>query len=198
MWRNWYTRMIQVHVHASGFGFESRHLHFHLRNNKSYKKGVVIMASKNLITQSGYDKFKKELVDLKENGIPEVTQKIKDARAQGDLSENAEYDAARDEQARINARINEIEHILKHAEVFDVEKADTSVVYFGSTVTFEDVESGNEMVYRIVGSHEVDIMSGDISYESPIGEKLLGKKVGDVVTVNAPNGEIDYRILDFQ
>ncbi len=156
------------------------------------------MASKNLITQSGYDKFKKELVDLKENGIPEVTQKIKDARAQGDLSENAEYDAARDEQARINARINEIEHILKHAEVFDVEKADTSVVYFGSTVTFEDVESGNEMVYRIVGSHEVDIMSGDISYESPIGEKLLGKKVGDVVTVNAPNGEIDYRILDFQ
>ncbi len=156
------------------------------------------MASKNLITQSGYDKFKKELVDLKENGIPEVTQKIKDARAQGDLSENAEYDAARDEQARINARINEIEHILKHAEVFDIEKADTSVVYFGSTVTFEDVESGNEMVYRIVGSHEVDIMSGDISYESPIGEKLLGKKVGDVVTVNAPNGEIDYRILDFQ
>ena len=156
------------------------------------------MASKNLITQSGYDKFKKELVDLKENSIPEVTQKIKDARAQGDLSENAEYDAARDEQARINARINEIEHILKHAEVFDIEKADTSVVYFGSTVTFEDVESGNEMVYRIVGSHEVDIMSGDISYESPIGEKLLGKKVGDVVTVNAPNGEIDYRILDFQ
>ena len=156
------------------------------------------MASKNLITQSGHDKFKKELVDLKENGIPEVTQKIKDARAQGDLSENAEYDAARDEQARINARINEIEHILKHAEVFDIEKADTSVVYFGSTVTFEDVESGNEMVYRIVGSHEVDIMSGDISYESPIGEKLLGKKVGDVVTVNAPNGEIDYRILDFQ
>ena len=156
------------------------------------------MASKNLITQSGYDKFKKELVDLKENGIPEVTQKIKDARAQGDLSENAEYDAARDEQARINARIKEIEHILKHAEVFDIEKADTSVVYFGSTVTFEDVESGNEMVYRIVGSHEVDIMSGDISYESPIGEKLLGKKVGDVVTVNAPNGEIDYRILDFQ
>ena len=135
---------------------------------------------------------------IKENGIPEVTQKIKDARAQGDLSENAEYDAARDEQARINARINEIEHILKHAEVFDIEKADTSVVYFGSTVTFEDVESGNEMVYRIVGSHEVDIMSGDISYESPIGEKLLGKKVGDVVTVNAPNGEIDYRILDFQ
>ena len=156
------------------------------------------MASKNLITQSGYDKFKKELVDLKENSIPEVTQKIKDARAQGDLSENAEYDAARDEQARINARITEIEHILKHAEVFDIEKADTSVVYFGSTVTFEDVESGNEMVYRIVGSYEVDIMSGDISYESPIGEKLLGKKVGDVVTVNAPNGEIDYRILDFQ
>ena len=155
-------------------------------------------AKKNLVTREGLKKYEDELHDLKVNKRKEVAQKIKEAREQGDLSENAEYDAAKDEQRDIEARIEELEKILKNVEVVDMEEEtnDLEKVSFGLTVKVQDNEFGDEMEFKIVGATEANSLKGKISNESPLGKALIGAKKGDVVTIEAPAGEISYTILD--
>jgi len=153
---------------------------------------------KNMLTYEGLKKLEDELQDLKVNKRQEVAQKIKEAREQGDLSENAEYDAAKDEQRDIEARIEELEKILKNAEVIDEDEFDSETVNFSSEVHVLDVDLDEIFVYKIVGSTEADILNGKISNESPLGEALMKKKVGDVVTVEAPDGNFEYKIVDIR
>ena len=150
---------------------------------------------KNLMTREGLDKLEAELQDLKVNRRREIAEKIKEAREQGDLSENAEYDAAKDEQRDIEARIEQIEEILKHAEIAD-DDGDTDKINIGSKVKILDVEENEELVYRIVGSTETDSLNGKISNESPVGRALLGAKAGDTVTVETDAGSFDYKVLE--
>ncbi len=155
-------------------------------------------AKKNLLTREGLKKYEDELHDLKVVRRKEVAQKIKEAREQGDLSENAEYDAAKDEQRDIEARIEELEKILKNVEVFDMEddNHDLERVSFGLSVKVKDNEFNEEMEFKIVGATEANSLKGKISNESPLGKALIGAKKGDVVTIEAPAGEIAYTILD--
>ncbi|MCR4693769.1 MAG: transcription elongation factor GreA [Pseudobutyrivibrio sp.] len=151
-------------------------------------------AKKNLLTAEGLTALQDELDDLKINRRKEVSQKIKEAREQGDLSENAEYDAAKDEQRDIEARIEEIEKILKNAEVVS-EEHDTKNINIGWTVKLLDMEFDEETEYRIVGSTEANSLKGKISNESPVGKAILGHKKGDVVTVSTDAGEFQYKIV---
>ncbi len=153
---------------------------------------------KNKLTQNGLKKLEDELNELKVNRRQEVAQKIKEAREQGDLSENAEYDAAKDEQRDIEARIEEIEKILKNAEVVDEDDYEAGTVGFGSIVTILDVELDAEYEYTIVGSTEANILKNMVSDESPMGMALMRKKVGDVITVEAPAGSFEYVIKDIR
>ena len=150
---------------------------------------------KNILTYTGLKKYEDELHDLKVNKRQEIAQKIKEAREQGDLSENAEYDAAKDEQRDIEARIEELEKILKNAEVVVEEEADLDKVSIGCSVKILDCEFEEELEYKIVGSTEANSLKGKISNESPVGKALLGKKVGDTVTVETPAGEFSYKVL---
>ncbi len=151
---------------------------------------------KNILTYEGLQALEEELQDLKVNKRQEIAQKIKEAREQGDLSENAEYDAAKDEQRDIESRIEEIEKILKNAEVFDEDTMDSETVTFGCNVHVKEMHTGKEMHFKLVGSTEADILNGKISNESPLGAALLGKKKGSIVSVEAPKGRFDYKILD--
>ena len=153
---------------------------------------------KNILTYDGLKKLEDELQNLKVFRRREVAQKIKEAREQGDLSENAEYDAARDEQREIENRIAEIEKILKNAVVAEEDSQNTETVNFGCTVTFEDMDSHQSYTYKLVGSTESDILNGRISNESPVGSKLIGSKVGQVITVDTPNGTMNYKVTDFK
>ena len=155
-------------------------------------------AKKNLLTLEGLKKYEDELHDLKVVKRKEVAQKIKEAREQGDLSENAEYDAAKDEQRDIEARIEELEKILKNVEVVDMDDDENNLdhVGFGLVVKVKDNEFDDEMEFKIVGATEANSLKGKISNESPLGKALLGAKKGDIVTVEAPAGVIEYTILD--
>ena len=150
---------------------------------------------KNVLTYEGLKKYEEELTDLKVNKRKEIADKIKEAREQGDLSENAEYDAAKDEQRDIEARIEELENLLKYAEVYVDEEATTDSVGIGSNVKVLDLEFDEELDFKIVGSTEANSLEGKISNESPVGAALLRKKVGDLVTVDTQMGPIQYRIL---
>ena len=153
------------------------------------------MDKKNILTCEGLKKLEDELENLKVVRRKEVSQKIKEAREQGDLSENAEYDAAKDEQRDIEARIEELEKILKNAEVVVEEEADLDKVSIGCSVKILDCEFDEELEYKIVGSTEANSLKGKISNESPVGKALLGKQVGDTVTVETPAGEFSYKVL---
>ena len=153
------------------------------------------MDKKNILTYEGLKKLEDELENLKVVRRKEVSQKIKEAREQGDLSENAEYDAAKDEQRDIEARIEELEKILKNAEVVVEEEADLDKVSIGCSVKILDCEFDEELEYKIVGSTEANSLKGKISNESPVGKALLGKQVGDTVTVETPAGEFSYKGL---
>ena len=153
------------------------------------------MDKKNILTYEGLKKLEDELENLKVVRRKEVSQKIKEAREQGDLSENAEYDAAKDEQRDIAARIEELEKILKNAEVVVEEEADLDKVSIGCSVKILDCEFDEELEYKIVGSTEANSLKGKISNESPVGKALLGKQVGDTVTVETPAGEFSYKVL---
>ena len=154
------------------------------------------MAGKNIMTRAGLQKLEDELHDLKVNQRREVAQKIKEAREQGDLSENAEYDAAKDEQRDIEARIEEIEKILKNLdEVIDEEEVNADTINIGCKVRVLDMEYNEEMTFSIVGSTEANSRSGKISNESPVGKALIGARVDDVVTVESLAGEIQYKVL---
>ena len=153
---------------------------------------------KNILTYEGLRKLEEELEDLKVNRRKEVADKIKEAREQGDLSENAEYDAAKDEQREIEARIEELEKILKNAEVVDEDEVDVDTINIGCKVKVLDVEFEEELEFRIVGSTEASSLQGKISNESPVGKALLRHKVGDVVEVETQAGVIEYKILEIQ
>lgn len=150
---------------------------------------------KNLMTYEGLKKLEDELQDLKVNRRKEVAQKIKEAREQGDLSENAEYDAAKDEQRDIEARIEEIEKILKNAEVADDEFG-AGVINLGSTVTVYDCEFDEELVFKLVGSTETKSLENKISNEAPLGKALIGKVAGDEVEVETPSGIMKYKVIN--
>ena len=144
------------------------------------------------------DKLEEELQNLKVVRRKEVAQKIKEAREQGDLSENAEYDAAKDEQRDIEARIEDIEKILKNAEVVVEEEVELDKISIGCKVKILDVEENEELEYKIVGSTEANSLKGKISNESPVGKALLGAKIGDVVKVETHVGELEYKVLEIQ
>lgn len=156
------------------------------------------MDKKNILTYEGLKKLEDELEDLKVVKRKEVSQKIKEAREQGDLSENAEYDAAKDEQRDIEARIDEIEKILKNAEVVVEEEVDLDKISVGCRVKILDMEYDEELDYKIVGSTEANSLKGKISNESPVGKALLGAKVGEVVTVETQAGDLNYKVLEIQ
>ena len=153
-------------------------------------------AKKTILTYTGLKALENELEELKVVKRKEVAQKIKEAREQGDLSENAEYDAAKDEQRDIEARIEEIEKILKNAEVVVEEDVDLGSINIGCQVRILDIEFDEELVYKIVGSTEANSLKGKISNESPVGKALLGKKVGELVTVDTQMGTIQYKVLE--
>ena len=152
------------------------------------------MAEQFYMTRKGYEEAVKQLEYLTTVKRAEIVARIQEARSHGDLSENAEYDAARNEQAANEGEIRELEYKIKHA-VFIEETSDNSTVHMGSKVTVYDEDLGEKEVYTIMGSTEADVMHGIISNESPVGMALLGHKKGDVVTVSAPNGEYTLKIL---
>lgn len=152
-------------------------------------------SKKNILTYEGLTKYEDELQDLKVRRRKEVAQKIKEARELGDLSENAEYDAAKDEQRDIEARIEELEKILKNAEVVVEDEVDSSKINIGCKVKILDIEYNEEMEYKIVGSSEANSLQGKISNESPVGKALIGAKKGDTVTVETMMGEAKYKVI---
>lgn len=145
------------------------------------------------LTQEGMDELRKELDELIQVKRPEVINALKDARAQGDLSENAEYDAARTEQAIVESRIKELETMLERAVV--ITKVDTDTVSIGTKVTLEYVDDDDTEEYSIVGSSEADPFLNKISNESPIAKAIMGLKVGSVVSVDSPNGKYNVKIV---
>lgn len=155
-------------------------------------------AKKRLLTYAGLKALEDELENLKVVKRKEVAGKIKEAREQGDLSENAEYDAAKDEQRDIETQIAELEEILKNAEVVQDNNTDKDAIKMESVVKLHDVEYDEDIEYVIVGSSEADSLNNKISNESPLGAAMLGKKVGDTVKVEAPAGVIEYKIISVQ
>ncbi len=153
---------------------------------------------KNLLTYEGLKKLEDELQDLKVVQRKAIAQKIKEAREQGDLSENAEYDAAKDEQRDIEARIEQIEKILKNAEVVVEDEVDLDKISVGCAVKVLDVEYDEEEEFKLVGSSEANSLNGKISNESPVGKALMGAKVGDTVQVETQAGTIAYKVLEIQ
>ena len=153
---------------------------------------------KRILTYTGLRALEEELENLKVVRRKEVAVKIREAREQGDLSENAEYDAAKDEQRDIETRIEEIEKILKNVEVVDEEEVDLDKINVGCTVTLYDKEFEEEVEYKIVGSTEANSLAGKISNESPLGKALLGKAIGEEVVVEAQAGVIEYTVLKIE
>ena len=153
---------------------------------------------KHILTYAGLKQYEDELQNLKVVRRKEVAQKIKEAREQGDLSENAEYDAAKDEQRDIELRIEELEKLLKNAEVVVEDEIDTDKINIGCKVKLLDVEYDEEMEFYIVGSTEANRLQNKISNESPVGHALIGKGVGDVVDVETQAGVIQYKVLEIQ
>ena len=145
------------------------------------------------LTEEGLEEIKKELDELKLVKRPEIINALKDARAQGDLSENAEYDAARTEQAIVESRIKDLEAMLERAII--ITEVDTDVVSIGTKVTLEYIDDEDTEEYSIVGSQEADPFTNKISNESPIAKAIMGLKVGTIVSVESPNGKYDVKIL---
>ena len=156
------------------------------------------MSNKNKVylTKEGFEDLKKELDELINVKRPENVQAIKEARALGDLSENAEYDAARNEQAQIEARIKQLEKMLENAEI--ITEVATDKVNIGNTVAIKYVDDDEEDEYKIVGSQEADPFESKISNESPIAKALFNHKVGDIVTVDSPNGSYEIEIINIK
>ena len=158
----------------------------------------MVEAKKHILTSQGMQALEDELQDLKVVKRKEIAQKIKEAREQGDLSENAEYDAAKDEQRDIEARIEDLEKILKNAEVVVEDEVDLNKISIGCKVKIMDVELKEEMEYKIVGSTEANSLKGKISNESPVGKALLGAKKGQTVTVETQAGPLKYKVLGIE
>ena len=153
---------------------------------------------KNLMTAEGLKNLEDELDMLRTVKRKEVSQKIKEAREQGDLSENAEYDAAKDEQRNVESRIEQIENILKYAEVVDEDEVDTKTVGIGCKVRVKEVATDETLEFAIVGSTEANSRRGKISNESPVGAALMGAKKNQVVTVSLPSGDVQYKVTKIE
>lgn len=156
------------------------------------------MEKKVTLTSEGHKKLVDELAYLKGTKREEVKESLAKARSFGDLSENSEYDEAKDEQAKTEARISEIEEMLKNVEIIDEANIRADIVNLGSTVKVLDCEFEEEVTYKIVGTNEANPLLGKISDQSPIGSAMLGKGVGDEITVNAPSGELKFKILSVE
>ena len=156
------------------------------------------MAKEYKLSPERYEELKNELNYLKTVREKEVADQIKEARSFGDLSENSEYDEAKNEQGKLYSRIAELDNILANCTVITEEIHDSNVVHIGSRITVRDIETGDEETYQVVGSQEADPMNGRISEESPFGKALLGNSVGQIVIVEAPAGNIEYEVLDIQ
>ena len=156
------------------------------------------MAKEYKLSPERYEELKNELNHLKTVREKEVADQIKEARSFGDLSENSEYDEAKNEQGKLYSRIAELDNILANCTVITEEIHDSNVVHIGSRITVRDIETGDEETYQVVGSQEADPMNGRISEESPFGKALLGNSVGQIVIVEAPAGNIEYEVLDIQ
>ncbi len=144
------------------------------------------------LTAEGYLEIENELSDLKLNRRPEVIKALQEARALGDLSENADYDAARNEQAQLEARIKELDYMLEHAKIID--KIDKNKVSVGTSVTINYVDDDDSVTYKIVGSLEADPFNNKISNESPVGMAIMNRQVGDIISVESPNGSYKVKI----
>lgn len=152
------------------------------------------MSEINYLTQEGYDKLVEELDKLKSDGRSEAAAAIAEAREKGDLSENAEYDAAKDAQGMLEMKINELEKVLAKARIIDESQLDDSSVTILSKVTIENVKTKKEITYKIVSESEADLKAKKISVESPLGQGLLGKAEGDIAIVTTPRGDIEFKI----
>ena len=151
------------------------------------------------ITVTGLSKLKEELEELKNIKRPKIVSAIAEARSHGDLKENAEYHAAKEQQAQLESRVISINDIIARANVIDVTKIENNGnVIFGSTVTVNDLENKKKVKYRIVGKDEADVAKNLIYFKSPIGKALIGKKINDLLTVKTPSGERNFEILDVQ
>ena len=150
------------------------------------------------LTREGYEKLKAELERLKRVERPANIQAIEEARSHGDLSENAEYAAAKDRQSFVEGRIGELEHKIALAEVIDTRKLDNSRATFGSRVLLENVDTGEDVEYQLVGPDESNVEMGRISISSPLGKAMMGKKAGDALTLQAPGGLRSYEVIEIR
>ena len=148
------------------------------------------------VTRQGYETLKKELENLKRVERPRNIKAIEEARAHGDLSENAEFDAAKDRQGFIEGRIGELEYKLANADVINIDKLPKDRAVFGNKVLLENIDTGEEVEYQLVGPDESDIGNGRISVSSPLGKAIIGKKAGDELTLEVPGGKRIYEIVD--
>ena len=156
------------------------------------------MTQKIPMTQTGYDKLKQELDRIVKVERGKNIKDIEEARAHGDLSENAEYHAAKERQGHLDAKKRELEQKLAHAQIIDVSKLTNEKVVFGATVTLTDTESGSIKKYTLVGQEEADLKLGKISIQSPVGKALISHKVGDVVTIKTPVKTVEYEIQEIE
>lgn len=154
------------------------------------------MSNISYLTQEGFDKIKADLEELKSTGRREVAQAIAEAREKGDLSENAEYDAAKDAQGLLELKINKLEMVMANARLIDPSQLDTSVVTILSKVTIQNVKSGKDVTYQLVSETEADLKAKRISVTSPIGKGLLGKAIGDLAEVETPRGALQFKITN--
>jgi transcription elongation factor GreA len=150
------------------------------------------------MTKEGYDKIKKELDHLMKVERPKNIRDIEEARGHGDLSENAEYHAAKERQGHIDAKKRELEYKLSNAQIIDVSKLSNEKVVFGTTVTLADTDSGETKKYTLIGQEEADLKKGKISVQSPVGKALIGHKVGDIVTIKTPAKTVEYEIQEIE
>ncbi|HUI45000.1 MAG TPA: transcription elongation factor GreA [Nitrospirota bacterium] len=156
------------------------------------------MTQKIPMTKEGYEKLKQELDRIIKVERPKNIREIEEARAHGDLSENAEYHAAKERQGHLDAKKRELEHKLASAQIIDISKLTNEKVVFGATVTLADTDSGDIRKYTLVGQEEADLKKGKISVQSPVGKALIGHKVGDIVTIKTPAKTVVYEIQEIQ
>ena len=156
------------------------------------------MTKKVPMTKEGYDKIKKDLDHLMKVERPKNIRDIEEARGHGDLSENAEYHAAKERQGHIDAKKRELEYKLANAQIIDVSKLSNEKVVFGTTVTLADTDTGETKKYTLIGQEEADLKKGKISVQSPVGKALIGHKVGDIVTIKTPAKTVEYEIQEIE
>ncbi|MDZ7720825.1 MAG: transcription elongation factor GreA [Balneolaceae bacterium] len=153
---------------------------------------------KNYLSKEGYEKLDKELRDLKTRGRKEIAEEIAEARAKGDLSENAEYDAAKEAQGHLETKIAKLENTLATSKIIEKDDIDTSKAYLLSTITIHNKKTDKEMKYTLVSKDEADFKQGKISVDSPIGQAILGTEIGDEVTVDVPAGKLELEIKNIE